>query len=68
MVVVFPPISVTDKKLIYGYNFLALYFVTSSHEQLLEKGNSVSIHRKDTIQALAINPLMPGGNKKVTHT
>ena len=68
MVVVFPPISVTDKKLIYGYNFLALYIVISSHEQLLEKNNSVSIHRKDTIQALAINPLMPGGNKKVTHT
>ena len=68
MVVVFPPISVTDKKLIYGYNFLALYIVISSHEQLLEKDNSVSIHRKDTIQALAINPLMSGGNKKVTHT
>ena len=68
MVVVFPPISVTDKKLIDGYNFLALYIVISSHEQLLEKNNSVSIHRKDTIQALAINPLMPGGNKKVTHT
>ena len=68
MVVVFPPISVTDKKLIHGYNFLALYIVISSHEQLLEKDNSVSIHRKDTIQALAISPLMLGGNKKVTHT
>ena len=68
MVVVFPPISVTDKKLIYGYNFLALYIVISSHEQLLEKDNSVSIHCKDTIQAFAINPLMPGNKKKVTHT
>ena len=67
MVVVFPLISVAGKNLIYGYNFLGLYFVTSTHEQLLEKDNSVSIHRKDKIQALAINPLMPGGNKKVPH-
>ena len=46
MVVVFPHIFVADTKLIYGYSFLALYIVTSFHEQLLEKDNSVSIHRK----------------------
>ena len=46
IVVVFPHIFVADTKLIYGYNFLALYIVTSFHEQLLEKDNSVSIHRK----------------------